>query len=179
MNVSFEKSSKIIPFFLIIIILLAVVYFVYVSLGGKEPVVEQNNENNNEQIVGGDKDEHGCIGSAGYTWCEEKQKCLRIWEEACGEKTTSVNITFTETGNLTRQKNSQGNLDWFFVYEKAGSPALSKMLSFTSESACDLGSGYGLCTRLSDLNIGDKVKVEGEELIEENIVTVDKLTAVK
>lgn len=34
-------------------------------------------------IVGGDKDEHGCIGSAGYTWCESKQKCLRVWEEEC------------------------------------------------------------------------------------------------
>lgn len=34
-------------------------------------------------IVGGDKDEHGCIGSAGYSWCEEKQKCLRGWEESC------------------------------------------------------------------------------------------------
>lgn len=34
-------------------------------------------------IVGGDKDEHGCIGSAGYTWCEPKQKCLRVFEETC------------------------------------------------------------------------------------------------
>jgi len=34
-------------------------------------------------IVGGDKDVHGCIGSAGYSWCEAKQKCLRIWEEPC------------------------------------------------------------------------------------------------
>jgi hypothetical protein len=37
-------------------------------------------------IVGGDKDEHGCIGSAGYTWCEGKQKCLRTWEESCEEE---------------------------------------------------------------------------------------------
>lgn len=37
-----------------------------------------------ESFVGGDKDEHGCIGSAGYSWCQEKQKCLRIWEEPCG-----------------------------------------------------------------------------------------------
>ena len=36
-------------------------------------------------LVGGDKDEHGCIGSAGYTWCEPKQKCLREWEEPCGD----------------------------------------------------------------------------------------------
>jgi putative hemolysin len=35
------------------------------------------------RVVGGDKDEHGCIHSAGYSWCEEKQKCLRIWEEDC------------------------------------------------------------------------------------------------
>ncbi|MFA6097828.1 MAG: hypothetical protein WC788_09485 [Candidatus Paceibacterota bacterium] len=34
-------------------------------------------------LVGGDRDEHGCIGSAGYSWCEQKQKCLRIWEESC------------------------------------------------------------------------------------------------
>lgn len=37
----------------------------------------------NETLVGNDSDEHGCKGSAGYSWCEEKQKCLRIWEENC------------------------------------------------------------------------------------------------
>lgn len=35
------------------------------------------------QLVGGDKDAHGCIGSAGYSWCEAKNKCLRVWEETC------------------------------------------------------------------------------------------------
>ena len=34
-------------------------------------------------LVGGDRDAHGCIGSAGYSWCEAKQKCLRPWEEKC------------------------------------------------------------------------------------------------
>ena len=43
--------------------------------------VEQNQEE--EMLVGNEKDEHGCIGSAGYTWCEQKQKCLREWEEKC------------------------------------------------------------------------------------------------
>ncbi|MBM3205341.1 hypothetical protein FJZ41_00615 [Candidatus Shapirobacteria bacterium] len=36
-----------------------------------------------DNLLGGDRDEHGCIGSAGYSWCEAKQKCLRIWEEPC------------------------------------------------------------------------------------------------
>jgi hypothetical protein len=34
-------------------------------------------------VVGNDRDAHGCIGSAGYSWCELKNKCLRIWEEPC------------------------------------------------------------------------------------------------
>ncbi len=42
-----------------------------------------SDQNKDSQLVGGDKDEHGCIGSAGYSWCEAKQKCLRIWEEDC------------------------------------------------------------------------------------------------
>ena len=33
--------------------------------------------------IGGDKDAHGCLIGGGYTWCEQKQKCLRTWEEPC------------------------------------------------------------------------------------------------
>ena len=39
---------------------------------------------NLEKPIGGDKDEHGCFLMAGYSWCEVKQKCLRVWEEGCG-----------------------------------------------------------------------------------------------
>ncbi len=39
-----------------------------------------------EQLVGNDEDEHGCKASAGYSWCEIKQKCLRTWEEKCEEE---------------------------------------------------------------------------------------------
>jgi len=39
---------------------------------------------NPEEPIGGEKDEHGCLLMAGYTWCEAKQKCLRVWEEGCG-----------------------------------------------------------------------------------------------
>lgn len=36
-----------------------------------------------EKPIGGERDEHGCLPTAGYTWCEAKQKCLRTWEEEC------------------------------------------------------------------------------------------------
>jgi hypothetical protein len=49
----------------------------------QNPVVDQVKNNESQSLVGNDKDEHGCIGSAGYSWCEAKQKCLRSWEEKC------------------------------------------------------------------------------------------------
>jgi hypothetical protein len=33
-------------------------------------------------LVGADRDTHGCIGSAGYSWCEYTQRCERPWELA-------------------------------------------------------------------------------------------------
>jgi hypothetical protein len=33
-------------------------------------------------IVGADRDRHGCIGSAGYSWCDRTQQCERPWELA-------------------------------------------------------------------------------------------------
>lgn len=41
-------------------------------------------------LVGNDLDIHGCKGSAGYSWCEIKQKCLRIWEEPCSEVSPTI-----------------------------------------------------------------------------------------
>ena len=53
-----------------------------VSLAGENGVWKVDNITC-PPLLGGDRDAHGCIGSAGYSWCEEKQKCLRPWEEAC------------------------------------------------------------------------------------------------
>ncbi|WP_428310489.1 peptidase [Hydrocarboniphaga sp.] len=33
-------------------------------------------------VVGGDRDAHGCIGSAGYSWCAREALCVRPWELA-------------------------------------------------------------------------------------------------
>jgi hypothetical protein len=52
------------------------------------------------KLIGGDRDAHGCIGSAGYQWCETKQKCLRIWEEPCDDVTRSDDIFCTQEAKL-------------------------------------------------------------------------------
>lgn len=47
------------------------------------PPPAQQNPTDTTPVVGGDRDAHGCIGSAGYRWCEPKQACLRFWETPC------------------------------------------------------------------------------------------------
>ncbi len=42
----------------------------------------QSKGSNNDSVVGSDKDKHGCIGSAGYSWCARSKKCERPWELA-------------------------------------------------------------------------------------------------
>lgn len=36
-----------------------------------------------EEPIGGEKDEHGCLIAAGYSWCEVRGECLRAWETPC------------------------------------------------------------------------------------------------
>ena len=51
---------------------------------------------NESPKVGSDRDSHGCIGSAGYSWCDIKQKCLRTWEEPCANTTPTPGMDETE-----------------------------------------------------------------------------------
>ena len=49
----------------------------------KEEVKEnpkQKAEETQEPLVGADRDEHGCITSAGFSWSELQQTCVQLWE---------------------------------------------------------------------------------------------------
>lgn len=39
--------------------------------------------NADEGLIGGDTDEYGCLIAAGFSWCEAKSECIRVWEESC------------------------------------------------------------------------------------------------
>ena len=52
-----------------------------------------------QPLVGADRDEHGCIGSAGYVWSEQYGKCIRPWEQQKEPAATRSNWQFwTEVG---------------------------------------------------------------------------------
>jgi hypothetical protein len=61
------------------------IYF-YDQYEAKKLVENQTIINNtilNDTLVGSDRDEHGCIGSAGYSWCDNLKECIRPWETVC------------------------------------------------------------------------------------------------
>jgi predicted amidohydrolase YtcJ len=55
--------------------------------------------NTAQTLVGGDRDEHGCIASAGYQWCVKLEACIRPWELA---KQRGIENTPEVTSNFCR-----------------------------------------------------------------------------
>jgi hypothetical protein len=41
---------------------------------------ETKQSESTKELVGADRDEHGCIGSAGYTWSVVMDSCIRVFE---------------------------------------------------------------------------------------------------
>jgi hypothetical protein len=100
--------------------------FIAISVGVIFFYQNLDNQKMQKQIVGNDRDVHGCIGSAGYSWCELKGKCLRPWEEAC-EMPINNSSTTVSTSNDTATTIINENL----CSEKGG-------VWYTEENTCEV-----------------------------------------
>jgi hypothetical protein len=69
-------------------------------------IVSSNN------IVGGDKDKHDCIGSAGYSWCEAKQKCFRPFEELCQDEVSTLIDRIKSSSGVSLAYSGTTTFDW-------------------------------------------------------------------
>lgn len=58
------------------------------SCGTKSTQQKESTEVTSKTAVGGDRDEHGCIGSAGYQWSELLRDCIRPFEKGIRMKST-------------------------------------------------------------------------------------------
>ncbi|MFA7650760.1 MAG: hypothetical protein WCY06_10575 [Flavobacteriaceae bacterium] len=89
--------------------LLSIVFFALTACNNpKSNVSENTEEQTTEQAnttVGGEKDEHGCLTSAGETWSQLKQNCIQIFnvgqrlnpvETKDGEAVISAFILFND-----------------------------------------------------------------------------------
>lgn len=113
-----------------------------------------NKKTNNSNLVGNDKDEYGCIGSAGYSWCEEKQKCLRVWEENCSDIPKCVLIGTRSEGWEYKGKN-----EWARC---SGCIAICDAIDSDSEgwySKCNDSEPSQLISLANCKNIKNKIKI--------------------
>lgn len=122
-----------------VLIILAV--FAVLAIGGgayyietknapvKENIVDNNTTTPSNNLPGGDKDEHGCIGSAGYSWCEVKNKCLRTWEEKCEVSATSEDGIFRTYIKKIYNLNEKTFIDADYFVTLRGKEAASSALN--------------------------------------------------
>lgn len=85
------------------------------AIEAAKKVIEKfkNTEDKDNALVGGDKDEHDCIGSAGYSWCEAKQKCLRIFEEWCADQARELVVNdIKEESGVKFQYQGESAFTW-------------------------------------------------------------------
>lgn len=84
-----KKSIYIFLFIIIVFFLsLGIVYFqkIYPIVHGEKVAREY------EEETGLSRDEHNCLLSLGYSWCEKKSKCLLAWEELCEEEISNQTL---------------------------------------------------------------------------------------
>ena len=60
---------------------------------------DTNKEAPEKTLVGGDRDDHGCIASAGYQWSELLKDCIRPWEKGV-KLGTPIDTTSTSAAYL-------------------------------------------------------------------------------
>ncbi len=71
---------------------------------GKPPMI------GDEQMIGGEKDEHGCLGPAGYSWNESENACVREWlSKSDSERYQDMNRTQERENNRLRLNCSDCN----------------------------------------------------------------------
>ncbi|MCY0969370.1 hypothetical protein [Chryseobacterium wangxinyae] len=77
------------------------------------------------QNVGGDKDVHGCIGSAGYTYSQIKNTCVRVFEQKIKLNDVSSDKSYNSMTAVIFSKNMT-RAEVFIPHEAAKSIILTR-----------------------------------------------------
>lgn len=68
-------------------------------------------------VVGGDRDNHGCVGSAGYTYSQIKNDCIRVFEQKIKLKEVKPSKDY-ETSAAVILSNDKKKAEIFLADEK-------------------------------------------------------------
>jgi hypothetical protein len=181
---TFNIMKKLVFFILASIFIFSLVGLVSAEVGKLTAHVVESGQVNakvspaigNNLIVGNDSDEHGCKGSAGYSWCERLNECIRPWETNCsdsiseennglrGLKKIGKNITSIEednkTINVTKLSNGKNALIKFMP-ETASERALEVLGAKCEERNCTV--------ELKEIGKGNQTKATYEVKAEKQV----------
>lgn len=90
---------------IIIIVGVSLAYYSDISAPEEEPIVD-------EQVIGGQTDEYGCLSPAGYTWCEENQECLRLWEQPCQDEVNKILADLRDLVEVDWTEVEEDEIEW-------------------------------------------------------------------
>lgn len=90
-----------------------------------------------EPMVGNDKDTHGCIGSAGYSWSQSQQACIRVWEHT-GASTLEKAYDFAFNQGMT----TMNSVQTFRAFDTITRQEAAKMFMMLKDKTVDAAT-YG------------------------------------
>ncbi len=94
--------SKTLLYLIIAIIIVAIVVLIALSYSRTDQA----------PIVGGDKDERGCVSSAGYSWCESSNECERPFEKMCVSDVDTLVAELNNASNINLTKKGESKFTW-------------------------------------------------------------------
>jgi hypothetical protein len=111
--------------------------------------------------IGGDKDPHGCLIGAGYSWCEAKQKCLRVWEEGCGKTATkAIRDNVPKSQQECENKKGRWGRIGLFPQETCNLPTSDEGKTCNNPSDCEGSCVATLSKEDQDKAMKQKVSIE-------------------
>lgn len=120
--------------------------FALLSSCGSQPAKKDNSaekEVQNSKLVGGDRDEHGCIASAGYQWSDLLKDCIRPFEKGIRLEATSTDKSLA----AYVVTNSDLSKIEIFLPKVKERPILSRTSNTTEEMAWTSDAAKGLLVK--------------------------------
>ena len=109
-------------------------------------------------MVGGDRDEHGCIGSAGFTWSALRGECIQIFEVGTRLNPVEEKEEVAVISAFVVTKDGDNSQVELFITNEDQNPILKQETNGTYK-----GGKYIYNPKTQELSIDGKVAYKGEK----------------
>ena len=115
-------------------------------------------EMTDEPLMGGDRDAHGCIGSAGQSWSELLQECVQVFEVGTRLNPVEVNMNDAIISAFIVAKEGDNSQVELFITDEETNPLLKQEKDGTYKNG-----KYAYNPKTQELSIDGKVAYKGEK----------------